>query len=52
MDEAVGLVLATPVVALALWALAFVGGLSNGQARAAAAAEPVGTAQPERPTDG
>ncbi len=39
MDEAVGLVLATPVVALALWALAFVGGLSNGQARAAVAAE-------------
>ena len=39
MDEAVGLVLATPVVALALWALAFVGGFSNGQARAAVAAE-------------
>lgn len=39
MDEAVGLVVAAPVVALALWALAFVGGFSNGQARAAVAAE-------------
>ncbi len=39
MDEAVALVLATPVIALALWAVAFVGGFSNGQARAAVAAE-------------
>ena len=39
MDEAVALVVASPVVALALWAVAFVGGFSNGQARAAVAAE-------------
>ena len=39
MDEAVALVVATPVVALALWAVAFVGGFSNGQARATVAAE-------------
>ena len=52
MDEAAALVLAIPMVALALWALALVGGFSNGQARAAVAAEPAGTAQPERPTDG
>ena len=39
MDEAVALVVAAPVIALALWAVAFVGGFSNGQARAAVAAE-------------
>ncbi len=39
MDEAVALVVAAPVVALSLWALAFVGGFSNGQARATVAAE-------------
>ena len=39
MDEAVALVVAAPVVALALWGVAFVGGFSNGQARAAVAAE-------------
>lgn len=39
MDEAVALVVASPVVALALWAVAFVGGFSNGQARATVAAE-------------
>ena len=39
MDEAVALIVAAPVVALALWAVAFVGGFSNGQARAAVAAE-------------
>ena len=39
MDEAVALVVAAPVVALALWAVAFVGGYSNGQARSAVAAE-------------
>lgn len=39
MDEAVALVVAAPVLALALWAVAFVGGFSNGQARAAVAAE-------------
>ena len=39
MDEAVALVVASPVVALALWAVAFVGGFSNGEARAAVAAE-------------
>lgn len=39
MDEAVALVVASPVVALVLWAVAFVGGFSNGQARAAVAAE-------------
>lgn len=39
MDEAVALVVAGPVVALSLWALAFVGGFSNGQARATVAVE-------------
>ena len=39
MDEAVALVVAAPVVALALWAVAFVGGFANGQARATVAAE-------------
>lgn len=39
MDEAVALMVAAPVVALSLWALAFVGGFSNGQARAAVAVE-------------
>lgn len=39
MDEAVALVLSAPVIALALWAVAFVGGFANGQARAAVAAE-------------
>lgn len=39
MDEAVALVVAAPVVALALWAVAFAGGFANGQARAAVAAE-------------
>ena len=39
MDEAVALVVASPVIALALWAVAFVGGFSNGQARGAVAAE-------------
>ena len=39
MDEAVALVVAAPVVALALWAVAFVGGHSNGEARATVAAE-------------
>ena len=39
MDEAVALVVAAPVIALALWAVAFVGGFSNGQGRAAVAAE-------------
>ena len=39
MDEAVALVVASPVIALSLWALAFVGGFSNGQARAAVGAE-------------
>ena len=39
MDEAVALVVAAPVVALSLWALAFVGGFSNGQARSTVAAE-------------
>ncbi|MCE2512582.1 MAG: hypothetical protein J4F50_08545 [Acidimicrobiia bacterium] len=39
MDEAVALVMAAPVVALALWAVAFAGGFSNGQARATVAAE-------------
>ena len=39
MDEAVALVVASPVIALALWGVAFVGGLANGQARAAVAAE-------------
>ena len=39
MDEAVALVMAAPVVALALWAVAFTGNFSNGQARAAVAAE-------------
>ena len=39
MDEAVALVVAAPVVALSLWALAFVGGFANGQARTTVAAE-------------
>lgn len=39
MDEAVALVMAAPVVALTLWAVAFVGGQSNSQTRAAVAAE-------------
>ena len=39
MDEAVALVVAAPVIALSLWALAFVGGFANGQARSAVAAE-------------
>ena len=39
MDEAVALVLASPVVALALWAVALSGGFANGQARTAVAAE-------------
>ena len=39
MDEAVALVVAAPVVALSLWALAFVGGFANGQARVTVAAE-------------
>ncbi len=39
MDDAVALVVAAPVIALALWAVAFVGGHSNSQARAAVAAE-------------
>ena len=39
MDEAVALVIAAPVLALALWAVAFVGGQSNSQARTAVAAE-------------
>ncbi len=39
MDEAVALVLASPVVALALWAVALVGGFSNGEARTAVASE-------------
>ena len=39
MDEAVALVMAAPVVALSLWAVAFVGGQSNSQTRAAVAVE-------------
>ena len=39
MDEAVALVVAAPVVALALWAVAFTGNFSNGQARTAVAVE-------------
>jgi len=39
VDDAVALVAAAPVVALALWAVAFVGGQSNSQARTAVAAE-------------
>lgn len=39
MDDAVALVMAAPVVALMLWAVAFVGGQSNSEARAAVAAE-------------
>ena len=39
MDEAVALVVAAPVLALALWAVAFIGGYSNGEARAIVAAE-------------
>ena len=39
MDDAVALVVAAPVIGLALWAVAFVGGHSNSQARTAVAAE-------------
>lgn len=39
MDEAVALVVAAPVVALALWAVAFAGSHSNSEARTAVAAE-------------
>lgn len=39
MDETVALVVAAPVVALALWGVAFVGNFANGQARTAVAAE-------------
>lgn len=39
MDEAVALVVAAPIIALALWAIAFAGNLANGQARSAVAAE-------------
>ncbi len=39
MDDAVALVIAAPVIALALWAVSFVGGQSNSQTRAAVAAE-------------
>ncbi len=39
MDEAVALVMAAPVMALALWAVAFAGEHSNSGARAAVAAE-------------
>ena len=39
VDEAVALVVAAPIVALALWAVAFAGHFSNGQARSAVAAE-------------
>lgn len=39
MDEAVALVMAAPVLALALWVVAFVGEQSNSQTRAAVAAE-------------
>ena len=39
MDEAVALVIAAPVLALALWVVTFVGGQSNSQARTAVAAE-------------
>lgn len=39
MDEAVALVIAAPIVALALWAVAFAGSFANGEARAAVGAE-------------
>ena len=39
MDDAVALVMAAPVIALALWAVAFAGEQSNSQARAAVAVE-------------
>ena len=39
MDEAVALVMAAPVVALSLWAVAYVGEQSTSQTRAAVAAE-------------
>lgn len=39
MDEPVALVLAVPVLALALWALSWFGALSNSQARTVVAAE-------------
>ena len=39
MDEAVALVIAAPVLALSLWAVAFAGEQSNSGARAAVAAE-------------
>ena len=39
MDDAVALVMAAPVIALALWAVTFAGGQSNSGARAAVAAE-------------
>lgn len=39
MDDAVALVVAAPVIALALWAVAFAGSQSSSQGRAAVAAE-------------
>ena len=39
MDEPVALIVATPALALTLWALAWFGGLVNGQARTVVAAE-------------
>ena len=39
MDDAVALVIAVPVMALVLWALAFAGDLSNSEARTTVAAE-------------
>lgn len=39
MNEAVALVVAAPVVALALWAVAFAGDYSNSEARSTVAAE-------------
>lgn len=39
MDEPVALAIAVPVLALALWALSWFGGLSNSQARTVVAAE-------------
>ncbi len=39
MDEAVGLAIAIPVIALTLWATALAGSLANGQARVAVASE-------------
>ena len=39
MDEPVALILAVPVIALALWALAFVGAQANSEARSVVAAE-------------